>query len=233
MLGGIRSPRHLVPSRLPCRVTSTRKLAVRCLSPLGQNVNSSNKAAFFSFAVRRCLLSRRSRSRPNARCHLLRARRAADPATSAIHAALGCSAGRAGRAEHDADVSRLPWKPLPAWWDIFSDGTSSRTQMPGMLSAAVCLPLLYAPRTTGLLRAAERDGEGGDWAAREGEGTEGCCKGGGCREEHRVRGSGQGSRNGGTGWPAVTKRIRDGRGVLSEDRCSIRCEAGCSSGAAR
>jgi hypothetical protein len=36
MLGGIRSPRHLVPSRLPCRVTSTRKLAVRCLSPLGQ-----------------------------------------------------------------------------------------------------------------------------------------------------------------------------------------------------
>ena len=154
----------------------------------------------------------------HARCHLLRARRAAGPAASAVHAALGRSAGRA---ELDADVSRLPWQPLPAWWDIFSDGTSTRTQMPGMFSAAVCLPLLHASRTPGLLRAAERDGEGGDWAAREGEGTEGCCEGSGCREEHRVGGSGQGSRNGGTRWPAVTKRIRDGRGVLGEDRCSI------------
>ena len=154
----------------------------------------------------------------HARCHLLRARRAAGPAASAVHAALGRSAGRA---ELDADVSRLPWQPLPAWWDIFSDGTSSHTQMPGMFSAAVCLPLLHASRTSGLLRAAERDGEGGDWAAHEGEGTEGCCEGGGCRKEHRVGGSGQGSHNGGTRWPAVTKRIRDGRGVLGEDRCSI------------
>ena len=93
--------------------------------------------------------------------------------------------------------------------------------MPRMFSAAVRLAPLSAPRTSGLLRAAERDGEGGDWAARKGEGTAGCEKGGGCREEQRVAGSGQGRRNGGSRWTAVTKRIRDGRGVLGEDRCSV------------
>ena len=153
----------------------------------------------------------------HAHLHLPHACRAADPAASATHTAPGHSVGRA---EPNTHVSRLPWQPLPVRWHIFPGGTSSCTQMPGMLTAAVRLPLLHAPGTSGLLRAAERDGECGDWAGGEGEGGKGCCNGCGCRKERRIAGSGQGSRNGGTRRPGVTECIRDGRGVLGEDRCS-------------